>query len=301
MKNRIILSLLIVLGLPIGLGAQQPIPLSRQQAVEAALEPNGNTRIQLAREMVRQEEARAAQVRADLLPDFSASISQQSQTRSLTAFGLRSETLPTGFDLPGVVGPFNTFDARGTISQKLFDLSSIRRYQAARVGTEAARQESESTKDDTAAQVARAYLAAVRAQAVVETAQANIELSEALLRLANSQKQAGTGTGIEITRAQVQLANDRQTMLVSQADFIKARLELLKALGIDLDVPVQLTDPLSYKPAARTSLKEAMGTASESLAALKAQHKREESASLTLSATTFERLFARKRSERWNN
>jgi hypothetical protein len=44
-----------------------------------------------------------------------------------------------------------------------------------------------------------------------------------------------------------------------------------------------------------------MGTASESLAALKAQHKREESASLTLSATTFERLFARKRSERWNN
>ena len=46
MKNRIILSLLLVLALPAGLGAQQPIPLSLQQAVEAALEPTGNTNIQ---------------------------------------------------------------------------------------------------------------------------------------------------------------------------------------------------------------------------------------------------------------
>ena len=46
-------------------------------------------------------------------------------------------------------------------------------------------------------QVARAYLAGLRAQTSVETAKANVELSEALVKLAESQKNAGTGTGIE--------------------------------------------------------------------------------------------------------
>src|SRR5262249_46607521 len=199
MKKQIILLVLMLLSAPIGLRAQERIQLTLKEAVDAALEPDGNTRVQLAREAIRQAEARALQARADLLPDVSASIGQQSQTRSLTAFGLRDGTLPKAFDLPGVVGPFNSFDARGTASQKIFDLSSIRRYQSARTGTQAAQEDSESAKDEIAAQVVRAYLVGVRAQAIVETAQANVELSEALLRLAKSQKEAGTGTGIDIT------------------------------------------------------------------------------------------------------
>jgi len=42
----------------------------------------------------------------------------------------------------------------------------------------------------------------------VETAQSNVTLAEAVLKQAENQKAAGTGTGIEITRAKVQLAND---------------------------------------------------------------------------------------------
>ena len=64
MRPRIILSFLLLLSSPFGLKAQQPIQLSLKQAVEAALEPGGNTQMQLAREAVRQSEARAAQARA---------------------------------------------------------------------------------------------------------------------------------------------------------------------------------------------------------------------------------------------
>src|SRR5262245_17978521 len=201
MRNRIILSLLLLLGLPAALGAQQPLALSLKQAVNAALEPDGNVRLQLAREAVRQAEAHAAQVRADLLPDISAAVGQQSQTRSLTEFGLDSRTLASGLQLPNLVGPYNTFDARGKMSQKLFDLSSVRRYLAAKVGTNAARDDSETAREAASGEVARAYLFAVKAQALVETASANVDLSDALLRLASSQKEAGTGTGIEVTRA----------------------------------------------------------------------------------------------------
>ena len=71
----------------------------------------------------------------------------------------------------------------------------------------AARSDSDSAAELVAANTARAYLAAVKADADVETAQANVTLSQALLTQARNQKDAGTGTGIEITRANVQLAN----------------------------------------------------------------------------------------------
>ena len=284
MRNRIILYSLLLFCLPLSLHGRQKLELSLQDAVSAALEPDGNTRIQLAREAVRQAEAHAAQVRAELLPDISASVGQQSQTLNLGEYGLRTEGIPT------LVGPFNTFDARGRLNMKLFDLSSVGHYKAARVGTDGAREESEAAKEKTAAEVARAYLLAVRAQALVETAQANVELSNALLRLAISQKEAGTGTGIDVTRAEVQVANNRQQALVAEADFTKARLQLLKTLGVDLDVQLALTDPLSYSPAPSVLLREAVASANESLAELRAQRKHEQAASLDHKATVLERV-----------
>jgi len=284
MRNRIIVYLSLLLSLPMSLDAQQKIRLTLQDAVAAALEPDGNVRIQLAREAVSQAEARAAQARAELLPDLSASVGQQSRTVNLTEFGLRSD------DLPSRVGPFNTFDARGTLNVKLLDLSSIGRFKAARVGTEAAREESATAHEKTAAEVARAYVSAVRAQALVETAQANVEMSDALLRLAVSQKAAGTGTGIEVTRAEVQAANTRQQALVAGADFTKARLQLLKTVGIDLDLDIELTGRLSFTPAPAVSLKEAIASANESLAELRAQRKHEQTARLDHKATVLERM-----------
>jgi len=290
MRNRLILSLTLLLGIPVGLGAQQPVQLSLKQAVDAALEPNGNTKVQLSREIVRQTEAQASQVRAQLLPDLSASVGQQRQTRSLSSMGLQSSDVPAGLQLPSVVGPFNTFDARATASQKLFDISAVRRYQAARTSTDAAREENQNIKDEAAAEVARYYLAGVRAQSVLNTAKSNVDLSEKLLQLATSQRQAGTGTGIEVTRAEVQLANDRQFLLVAQTDFTRKRLELLKSVGLDLTAPVELTDPLLYTSALTRSFDDAMRLAHESLSSLKAQSKREQSASLTHSAVALERV-----------
>ncbi len=63
--------------------------LSLRSAVEMALAPEGNARVQLAREAVRQAQARSAQSRAALLPDLSSTLSQQKLTRNLSALGVR--------------------------------------------------------------------------------------------------------------------------------------------------------------------------------------------------------------------
>ena len=268
----------------------QALPLSMKQAVEIALEPEGSVRIQLAREAIRQAQARAGQVRAALLPNVESSVGEQSITRNLAAFGIWMEAPIPGFTFPEKVGPFNVFDARATATQNLFNLSAIRRYQAAKAGVRAAREANDSTRDQVASQVARAYLAALRAEARVEASKANIGLARALLELAQNQKAAGTATGIDVTRANVQLSNEKQLLLVAENNRRRAHLELLRAMDLKLETKLDLSDKLTYHPVEPFTEQEALRTAIEARADWKAQHRREEKARMGYSATKWERL-----------
>jgi outer membrane protein len=281
---------LILLTMPL-LCVAAPLQLSLKRAVEIAVSPEGNTNIQLSGEALKQAQARSAESRAALLPDLEASVTQQSRTENLAALGLGAVALPIpGFHFPTFVGPFATFDARATATQSVFDFSSIRRYQASKVGVSAAKSDIRNTDEQVAAQVARAYLAAVKADTDVETAQANVTLSEALLTQANNQKTAGTGTGIEITRARVQLANDRQQLLVAQNARRAAHLQLLRVMGLRLDTEIELTDRLEYAPVDAVTLEQAGQQALRERADLEAQQRREENARLSASATKLDRL-----------
>lgn len=277
--------LIICAGLAIG---QPVLPLSLQRAVEIALAPAGSTRVALAEQTIKQAQARQAEARAALLPNLSGSITDRRQTLNLRTFGFDFQ-LP-GFSFPSVVGPFSVFDARATASQTIFDFSSLRSYQAARVNVSAAQLDFDAAKNQVADQVARAYLTALRADASLETVRANVELSSALQKLAEQQKEAGTGTGIEVTRAQVQLANDRQRLLVAENDRRRAVLNLLRAMGLKLDAHVELTGKLSYQAAEGGSLDEALAAARKVRAELKAQKQREDAARLTYGAAKWDRL-----------
>jgi outer membrane protein len=272
--------------------AQPPVlQLSLKQAVDLALAPDGNTRVKLAAESIRQAEARSAEARAALLPDVEGAVSEQNQTRNLKAFGFIFPNVPIlGFSIPTFVGPFDVFDARASVTQSVFDFSSIRGYQAAKITVEAMKADNQGTRDQVTDQVARAYLTGLRAQATLETAKANVELSDALLKLSQSLKNAGTGTGIEVTRAEVQLANDRQQRIVAENGVERSHLELLKVIGLKLDRPVQLTGVLAYVPVENLEPAPALAAARENRAELKAQQDREKSAKLSYSGVKYERL-----------
>lgn len=266
--------------------------LSLKRAVELATAPEGSAQIQLSSEALTQARAQSGQVRAALLPDVSSSLNYRDQTVNLRANGLRFSIPVPGvtFSFPRMVGPFTVMDARISGSQSIFDLSSIRRFQASRSGVSAAEAEMAAAEEEVAARVARAYLAGIRADAEVEAARANIALSQAVMEQAESQKGVGTGTGIEITRAKVQLANDRQRLLVAENARRAAHLQLLRAINLPLDIELELSDKLGYVPADKTTLEEAEALALATRPDLKAQQMRENSAKLSSSATTLERL-----------
>lgn len=272
------------------LAAQGPLPLSLKRAVEIAGSPEGNTSVQLSGEALQQAQARSRLARASLLPDLSGSVGARNQTVNLAAMGIGFNVPIPGFSFPRLVGPFTTTDARVSASQTVFDFASLRRFQASKSAIAAAKSEVVNVSDAVAAQVARAYLTAVKGDADVEAAEANLELAQAVVKQAENQKAAGTGTGIEITRAKVQLANDRQRLLQAQNASRAARLRLLRTIGMRLDAEIQLTDRLAYAPMDAVTLEQARDQAVKERADYRAQQEREATARLSASATKLERL-----------
>jgi outer membrane protein len=269
------------------------LSLSLKRAVQLALSPEGNVQVQLSQEALKQAQARSAQARAALLPNFDSSLIYRDQTINLKANGLQFNVPMIqgfSFSFPSMAGPFSVADARLSATQSIFDFSSIRRLQASRAGISAAEADKSNAEEQVAARVARAYLSAIRADADVDTAQANIKLSKAVLAQAENQKKAGAATGIEITRARVQLANDQQKLLVAENAHHSAHLHLMRVMDLQLDTELDLTDKLGYVPIDPITLEQARVQAFAERPDLKAQQARENGARLSASATKMERL-----------
>ena len=281
----------LIVGLSIATYAQESQPkmaLSLSKSIEIALAPDGNTRVQLATEAVRLAQARKAQALSALLPNFDAAWSARSFTQNLATFGLQIHV--PGFSIPTFVGPVSVYDLRASGTQAVFNLSAIRKFQAAGAQTAATRLDTEQARVEAAAQVGKAYVNATRAENGVATATANVELAERLLALAKSQKEAGTGTGLDITRAEVQMASEKQQLIAAKESRETLRLNLLRAMNVPLDLAVELTDPLTYSPADIPEAAKALETARANRPDLKAESARERSAKLSYNSAASERL-----------
>jgi outer membrane protein TolC len=265
----------------------ETLTLSLKQAVDLALSPTGSARIQLARQMSEQSRTRAKQARAALLPNVDGIVSGENFTRNLEAFGIgtRIQVLP----IPPVVGPLTVFDGRATLTQTIFDFAAIRRWQAAKASAEAVEREEEWARNAVTDQVARAYMAALRAMAAVEAARADVELAEALGELADRLKNAGTGTGIEVVRSEVQLANERQRLLVATNEQRQAHLRLVRAVGLAMDMEIEPSEALTFSPPEPVSLEEAIRIARETRADARAQRQRTAAAHLSYESVRGER------------
>src|SRR5206468_1941674 len=109
--------------------AAASVELSLKRAVQLAISPEGNTRVQLSGEALKQAQSRSLQSRAALLPDLSAAYTEQNLTRNLGALGIHLTSPIPGFQIPQFVGPFTTLDGRVSATQSVFDISAYRRYQ----------------------------------------------------------------------------------------------------------------------------------------------------------------------------
>ena len=179
-----------------------------------------------------------------LLPNISGVAYQANLTMNLVALGFQPGTIP-GFTST-FLGPFKNFDARLLATQKLFDLSAIRNYQAGRAGVHVAELQEALAREQVASGTGLIYLEALRADRAVVAAQANVELAQALLKLAQDQRNAGIATGVDVTRAQTRLAEQQVGLAQAQTASEQARLNLQRVVGLPLGGPLTLTDQLRF-------------------------------------------------------
>jgi outer membrane protein len=215
--------------------------LGLREAVALALSEQGNPQVRLAEEAVAESRARAAEVRSGLLPQVAGSVAQRRQTVNLEAQGLdfARAILPST-----LVGPFSTFDARGSVNQVVFNWSLFQRFRSAREAIRTSELAGENVRDSVAGATASAYLAVLRDRARVETATANRDLARELLDLARHQLETGTGIAVEVTRAEVKLSQQEQVYLAAREAHATSLLRLKRWLGVELTEDLILTDDL---------------------------------------------------------
>jgi outer membrane protein TolC len=220
--------------------AQEPAPLrlSLSEAIRRALDEGTAARIATAQ--VSDAQARALEARSAFQPQVSAGNMTANESLNLLTFGF--EPAPGE---PPVVGPFNVVDFHLTVAMNVIDVAARRRYAAARAGVRVSEEESRRTENEVAAAVASLYVTLGRASSRIEEIQANVDLFGRLRQLAIDQKEAGVGTRLDTTRADIQLARQRQSLLVATNQRDLARLALLRAVGADLGTDVVLTDDWS--------------------------------------------------------
>lgn len=166
------------------------------------------------------------------------------QSRNLAAEGI---SIP-GVPIPEEVGLFSTYDFRAFGEQQVVDMQALHALRSARQSTAAAKADYQNARDLVIRNVAALYLSAQSQFAEVVAAQSREETSQALYKLATDQRDAGIATGIDVLRAQVQLANDRQSLVQAINRAKSSLLVLARNIGISPGTDIELADQLEFHP-----------------------------------------------------
>lgn len=239
-----------------------PEQLSLQDAIKLALQNNLSTLS--AQEQRREATGFVQQARSALLPNIFGVTYQANLTTNLAALGFQSSVFP---GISTFIGPFNNFDARARLVQNIFDLSAIRNYQSSREGVHIAEFREQLAREQVSEATALTYLEALRTDRNVSAAQANVTLAEALVKLAQDQRNAGIATGVDVTRAETRLAQERVDLAQAQTGAEQARLNLQRVIGAQLGSSLVLTDQLTFTaeplPQTDTAVTEALSRRAE--------------------------------------
>jgi outer membrane protein len=235
---RAIYALLLLVTVPAAVAAQGPVapagPLSLLQAI--ALGRKQAVSATIARINVRAANARAAQRRADLLPDISGGASFTRQTLNLDEFGIPIAS--------GVTDPFNIWRLQLRASQTVFDASAITRLRAARDTAVAAGLDARAVGDAAGATAGLAYLRVLSAQETIRARDADSTVAAQLLDEARQRVSAGVSPAIDATRSEVSFGAVRTQLEVARNTADRARLDLLRTLDLPPATRLTLADSL---------------------------------------------------------
>ena len=262
--------------------------LSLREAVDRALEFNlGAVGLTQA---VRQARGQTKVARSALLPNLNASLSETVQQTNLQALGVRFNVPIPGFSAPTIVGPFNYFDLRASLSQTVWDLTARDNYRATKELVRANELSVEDARDLIVLAVGGTYLQTIAAKARIDAARAQLTTAEALFKQASEQRAAGVVAQIDLNRSQIQLLTQQQRLVSLDNDYAKLKIALARLAGLPVNEQYEISDAVPFAEAPPLSLDDALKQAFAQRADLKAAQAQVEAAERVRSAARAERL-----------
>jgi outer membrane protein TolC len=262
--------------------------LSLREAVDRALEFNLGA-VGLT-EAVRQARGQSKIARSALLPNLNASLSETVQQTNLQALGVRFNLPVPGFAPPTIVGPFNFFDLRASLSQTVLDLTARNNYLATKEIARANELSVEDARDLIVLGVGGTYLQVIAARSRIEAARAQLATAEALFKQTSEQRAAGVVAQIDLNRSQIQLLTQQQRLVSLENDYSKLKITLARLAGLPPNEQYEISDAIPFAEAPPLRFEEALKQAFEQRADLKAAQAQVDAAERSRLAARSERL-----------
>ena len=213
--------------------------LTLKQTIDQAL--RANISLKSSREGTKAALALKEIRRSAFLPTLSASYGFQHIHET--------EDDPSYLLLYGDFPPQDTFALTGTLTQPLFaGFSIVNQYQAAGMGVDVAKLNEKLLRQDVIFSAKQGYFSLLKAQKLLTVSQEAVELLDAHKTVANNFYQVGMIPLNDLLKAQVELANATQNLIVVQnsLDIAKSNLNLI--LRRDINTPIAIVDVTRYTP-----------------------------------------------------
>jgi len=249
--------------------SDQPVSLTLDQALKMGLRYNlgGITAEESS------ERANGARIvsRSTLYPDISGGLRENVQQIDLASYGFKFSFPPSlGIHFPNIVGPFNFFDLRGYVTQRVADFNAIRSYQSARELQRAEELSAADSREIVVYVVTSAYLQVLAESARVDSAKAQVDSAQAIFQQASDRFTAGLNAKIDMTRSQVELQTQQQRLTAEQAEYAKEKIGLARLIGLSPAQSYALADNMPYAPLENITLEQALTLAGQNRSDLKA-------------------------------
>jgi outer membrane protein TolC len=271
-------------------GAAKPFSgkLSLREAVGRALEYNLGT--EGLTQAMRQARGQARVARSSLMPNVNSYLRESVQQSDLAALGLRIHIPFAGFSIPTIVGPFNYFDLRATLTQTVADLTALNNYRSAQELVKANEAALRDARDLVVLAAGGAYLQVQAGEARVRSAQAQIDTAQALFKQTQDRRKVGLNPQIDVNRSQVQLQTEQQRLMSLENDVAKQKINLARVVGLPVNDNYEITDDIPYSPAPDLTVEQALKQAFETRADLQSAEAQVRAAERSRSAARWEHL-----------
>lgn len=259
LKFKTIFFLCLVIVFTSILNAQEPIALTLEKSVDLAL--NQNPELQIAEKELLKANAGVWEAYSTILPQLDAYVnldhSWQIQTSRIPNFikpmlGPLASTIPEIAQMPDFVdiafGLENTLRAGATVTQPLFlGGAGIAGIQAGKASYRASRENLRLQKQNLILESSTAFYSCLLAKELVIVREEALDQAKANLEVVTKRYNAGTASGFDKMRAEVDVANLEPDVIVAHNSYQSALTQLRTILGLNREIQIVISGEFQYQ------------------------------------------------------